>query len=337
MIWPWQYGLKILEEIKLIFEGSEKKVEVLVEKGSLSLRELGASFWEKIVFECEASILSTLSNEFCDAYLLSESSLFVWEDRFTMITCGNTVLVNSVVKFSESIEKDLIKSIIFQRKNEYFGELQKTSFSKDLEKLKNITDGVAMRFGHLDDHHNYLFHINKEMKPNPEDITTELLMYHIQGKAGEVFRNKKQSLDEIRNLMGLDSLFPGFKFDDHLFEPFGYSLNGLKDDCYLTIHVTPQEESSYVSFETNCDIKKDHPEILDKLLLIFNPESFDIVSFNTLHEMKLGTHNASCISKYHQKLSCGYDVYFNEYTKRRNKVFGATILDPTIRNTGHCR
>lgn len=38
-----------------------------------------------------------------------------------------------------------------------------------------------------------------------------------------------------------------------LFEPVGYSMNGLipDSDQYITIHITPEPEFSYISFETN--------------------------------------------------------------------------------------
>ena len=42
---------------------------------------------------------------------------------------------------------------------------------------------------------------------------------------------------------------------DVLFEPCGYSLNAMKGDTYYTMHVTPEEDFSYASFETNLDAK----------------------------------------------------------------------------------
>merc|ERR1719317_1362241 len=56
--------------------------------------------------------------------------------------------------------------------------------------------------------------------------------------------------------------------DAHSFVPCGYSLNALDGEYYWCIHVTPQAQYSYVSFETN------HPSALmvyQKLREFYNP------------------------------------------------------------------
>ena len=57
---------------------------------------MGEARWREIVAASRASVLSRMSNDACDAYLLSESSLFVFERRMLMITCGQTRLVDAV-------------------------------------------------------------------------------------------------------------------------------------------------------------------------------------------------------------------------------------------------
>ena len=53
-------------------------------------------------------------------------------------------------------------------------------------------------------------------------------------------------------MSGIDKLIPGCLIDDYLFDPCGYSMNGLmRGGYYVTIHITPESEFSYVSFETN--------------------------------------------------------------------------------------
>ena len=50
---------------------------------------------------------------------------------------------------------------------------------------------------------------------------------------------------------GISAIFPDADIHGWQFEPCGYSCNGMMDNSYFTIHVTPEAESSYVSFGTN--------------------------------------------------------------------------------------
>ena len=294
-----------------------------------SLREFGREFWSEMVARCNATILSEVSNEQCDAYLLSESSLFVWDHSFLMITCGSTMLVNSVQHFLGRVRSDDIESIIYQRKNEYGPWLQKTSFAQDVERLQTMVDGVTTRFGYLDEHHTYMFHLDRDFKPKASDTTTELLMYHIQGKAAQALRCTNQTVQSIRDFMDLHEFFDGFQVDDYCFKPCGYSLNAIKDDRYVTIHVTPQEESSYVSFETNVNLQQDFPGLVDKLLETFEPFSFDVVDFNT--QTKITPKGKMVqINKFQDRLSCGYDVNFSHFIVPLDRIEKPTIVKGNV-------
>ena len=72
----------------------------------------------------------------------------------------------------------------------------------------------------------------------------------------------------------------GFEVDDYLFEPSGYSLNALRDDSYWTLHVTPERDGSYASFETNVALGAELDSVASRLLEIFKPRSFDLVRFD---------------------------------------------------------
>ncbi len=58
-----------------------------------------------------------------------------------------------------------------------------------------------------------------------------------------------------------------------MFYPYGYSLNGAHDRTYYTIHVTPQPECSYASFETNMRYEN-YDTVIQKLISIFQPTRF---------------------------------------------------------------
>ncbi len=303
----------------MFFEGSEKKIELVVTPGAPSLRQLGHDFWASIVSKCRAQVLSIISNDYLDAYLLSESSLFVWEDRFLMITCGRTVLINSLLEFIKVYDQKCIECLIFQRKNEYDSREQITSFLEDISKLRASFPGVALRFGKLDGHYNYLFHLDKDYGPSSDDHTAELLMYHIEGDGAKYLLSDNQTAQEVRKLLGLERLIPDAKFDDHLFEPFGYSMNAIIGDRYLTMHITPQEESSYVSFETDIDVHTVYSDILPHLIQALNPGSFDLVTFN-LNLKKAFLENYIVASNFKESLSCGYTVDFKHYHRKDEQV-----------------
>lgn len=76
----------------VLYPPLEKKLYVSLRAGHAPLRGLGHAFWERVVGAAGARVISRLSNDSCDAYLLSESSLFVHDDRALLITCGTTPL-----------------------------------------------------------------------------------------------------------------------------------------------------------------------------------------------------------------------------------------------------
>jgi len=303
----------------MFFEGSEKKIEVVVSSTTPSLRQLGDGFWAAIVASANAEILSKMSNTYCDAYILSESSLFVWDHKFLMLTCGTTTLADAVLLFVDKLGENSIASASYQRKSESLSHLQVSSFECDLSRLREKLAGSAYRVGHLDTHHHYIFCTDSKTQWRPPQNSCELLMYHIKGDVAEYLRSDKQSSRGIRDMLRLDSLFPDFVFDDHIFEPFGYSINGLWNEKYMTIHITPQEKGSYVSIETNLHFPQRSFNIFSDMLNILNPRSWDIIGFNT----EISTEGfPACISV----ASCSLPVtpsdtvYFNQYHQQSNEV-----------------
>ncbi|PRD30606.1 UNVERIFIED_CONTAM: Amd1 [Trichonephila clavipes] len=84
---------------------------------------------------------------------------------------------------------------------------------------------------------------------------------------------------EATQKSGIDKLLPGVVIDDYLFEPCGYSMNGLfKGGYYCTIHITPEPEYSYVSFETNYP-QESYTDLINRLLKLFCPGKFIMTLF----------------------------------------------------------
>jgi S-adenosylmethionine decarboxylase len=78
---------------------------------------------------------------------------------------------------------------------------------------------------------------------------------------------------------GIADLIPDAIFDDFLFDPCGYSVNGVRGKHYFTIHVTPQEPCSFASFETNI-LLDDYNELVKKVVNVFKPGHFSTTLFN---------------------------------------------------------
>ncbi len=309
----------------MYFEGTEKKIE-LISKGA-AFRGRSEGFWHGLVELAGAKVLSKISNEACDAYLLSESSLFVWDERITMITCGRTTLVRAMTYLLDTLTPENVDFLTYERKNEFFPHQQQTDFFTDVEALKSRVNGKAFRFGAPDEHHLYLYHLDKPYRPQGVDSTLEILMYNLQGQPSEIF-NCNQTIERVRQLTKLDAIFPGFQIDDHLFHPCGYSLNAIRGSEYYTIHVTPEEVGSYVSFETNVRLGNRISTALRSVVEVFQPRSFDVIYFHPERELKAFEVNPFSQRTYvRQSLSCGFEVGFATYYLKFNEPMPAVSLE----------
>lgn len=306
----------------MFFEGAEKKLEIILKNKTGSLLSIDQEVWDKAVRLCEASILSMIENDHVKAFLLSESSLFVWKDRLLMLTCGETKLVQSAHYLMDIINKEDIAAVTFQRKNEYRSHLQSTHFDDDVKLLREQTEGTALRFGQLHGHHNLLFHTNQTM-PEDDDKTIELLMYDMREEVSKRLTQENLSSQDIRSFLGIEEAFPGFIVDDFSFKPYGYSLNAIKDHLYFTIHVTPQETSPYVSFETNMPLSTDG-FVLKHFINKLKPESFDVMTFNC--EVQSPSEDYLTICEQKERLKNGFDVCFKTYQAKHHRKTRPTVI-----------
>ncbi|KAG0165190.1 spermidine resistance protein [Apophysomyces sp. BC1034] len=133
------------------------------------------------------------------------------------------------------------------------------------------------------------------------DETIEILMtdldpvamqpfYQQDGEPSGLKGGKRVDIDT-----GLRKVYPAAKADSFLFEPCGYSSNGLLEDGYYSIHVTPEPQCSYASFETTIPAHLSHPiqspgkrssseesvcRLIRQVVDIFQPGSFTITYFS---------------------------------------------------------
>ena len=86
--------------------------------------------------------------------------------------------------------------------------------------------------------------------------------------------------------------YPDAKIDSYLFTPCGFSANGVvpapnasNDNSathYFTVHVTPEPQCSYASFETNVPMRqsgRETADLVEQVVKIFRPGRFSVTFF----------------------------------------------------------
>ena len=292
----------------MFFEGPEKKVELGLAQGGPDIRKLGEAFWTDRVREAGAVVLSTKHHPGVDAYLLSESSLFVFPRRVVMITCGRTHLAAAATSMLDLWKED-IEYLIYERKNEHFPEYQPTGFMDDAQKLAEKIPSEGWRFGSADGHRIQILSSLRAHKPHPDERTLEILMHDIHPEAAAMFGRLRSGTRSPR-LEAYQRLLRGFSVDEHDFDPTGYSMNAVRGVEYVTIHVTPEDIASYVSFETNISFGLNPKPWVEAVRAIFEPRALDILTFSPepLESFELVGHHVVGWSEH--RLPSGFDVTF---------------------------
>lgn len=310
------------------YEGTEKLLEVWLTRSdnrtdNCDLRKIKRSAWESLLKFVRCEILSMRRTEHVDGYVLSESSMFVYKDRIILKTCGQTTLLNCIKPLlylaREIAGFDEILDVFYSRKNFMRPELQDkshSSFDSEIEILDAEFElGSAYCLGKVNRDCWYLYTLHPEKGVRVADQTLELIMVDLDDKVMSIFTQAVSSTArEATQKSGIDRLFPNMLVDDFLFSPCGYSMNGFLRNTghYVTIHVTPEIDFSYVSFETNAP-QASYTELITKVLRLFLPSKFMMtifanevsLAYNHLHEYKS--------TSFH-----GYQVEENQFTRFKN-------------------
>jgi len=294
------------------FEGPEKTLEVCfrradgrepVEGGKIKtgLRLIARSDLDTICKRARCTILSSVSNNYLDAYVLSESSLFVYNYMLILKTCGTTTLLRCLTVIIEAarrlgLELDWCS---YSRKNFNFPDDQcfpHGSFQQELGYLhshRNLCsklDGQGYTLGPINADHWFVYVADQTVRSSIEDMDTDrvlnIMMFDIDPQVAEIFyfdkyhqsdgdeteeeEIKRISFDQTKKA-GIDKLCPGAIFDPRAFQPCGYSMNAILYGSYFTMHITPEEGSSYASFETNQKVSS-YTSLINNVVRNFRPK-----------------------------------------------------------------
>jgi S-adenosylmethionine decarboxylase len=259
------------------FEGPEKKLEIRFSFPQTGMRGNADGRWTRVVRACGAEIIKVSQTHCVDSYLLSESSLFVWDDRLLLITCGQTNPIFALPEILNFVNRDQIAAVVYERKKANFPQYQKTNFGQDRAFLDRYFSGCSTRLGQPS--HDYLdvYYYSAPDSTGVADATLQMLMHDIYPATGDAFIYSNRGNDrQLKTLLSLYAICNGSSLDSHFFYPQGYSLNGISGRDYVTLHVTPQKEASFVSFGTNA-VNIVYDEVIRKLASLFRPACFSVV------------------------------------------------------------
>ncbi|KAK4048680.1 spermidine resistance protein [Microbotryomycetes sp. JL201] len=379
---PFEGPEKLLE---LWFAPSEHDVQP-TSNGSASrkgkqkmtgLRSVDKTVWDSMLDEVQCKVLSIIEGDDVDAYLLSESSMFVWPHKLILKTCGTTTLLLGIPTLlriaSEMCGFRGVWRCFYSRKTFMFPERQRgphKDWTQEVEFLDQLfQNSSAYTVGRMNGDHWLLYltppqddvlnpnalasskalppsspsvplaslstSLSKELSiphpnhmgspqhfaprlPSRPDQTLEILMtqlhpsacasfYHPSATTTTPYKSPLLATDpsdadahalgaKLSDELGITALMPEATIDSFLFTPCGYSANAVQGDRYATIHVTPEPEYSYASFETNLDFAEDDngvsrsrsgdvlgpqslQELVSKVLGIFKPAKMSITLF----------------------------------------------------------
>lgn len=269
--------------------------------GRVGMRKLNKADLDRICRRARCTILSSVSNQYLDAYVLSESSLFVYPQVVVLKTCGTTTLLRCIATLIElgrrvGLEIDWVG---YSRKNFNFPWDQAfphESFYQELEYLSSHRslcerlDGNGYTLGPVTGDHWFVFVADQTVRihtTQDTDRVLNMMMFDIDQTVAKKFYYDRYtattSEDEtpeetVRRISkaqttsaGIDALCPGYDIDPRAFEPCGYSMNAILFRSYSTMHITPEESSSYASFETNQQVASYTP-LINNVVRTFRPK-----------------------------------------------------------------
>jgi S-adenosylmethionine decarboxylase len=310
------------------FEGPEKKLEIILSSPRPALRDNGDGRWRAVVRASGAEIISHRATDVMDAYLLSESSLFVWDDRVLMITCGQTTPVNALPEILQLVGRANVGLVFYERKNLFFPERQPSNFEGDVARIEAFFPGRSYRLGPMQNDHVKLFHSCHARPAVEQDVTLQVFMHELDpalmnicSAFGRAERDRQERLSRLRGL------YRDAVVDSHLFTPCGYSLNGLIKDRYYTIHITPQPGCSYASFETNL-FEKNFQDAICEVVAVLKPRRFSTMLTTSMDAECMAQHAAvedpapgyDRVAKRTHAFECGYAVTFINCRARENRT-----------------
>lgn len=147
--------------------------------GSEGLKKVPGEIWKDMLDLVNCQVLSVVSSDDVDAYLLSESSMFVWPHKLILKTCGTTTLLSGLPRILEiaALFAGFPRStapasrgitvaaapyrVFYSRKNYLFPDRQRGPHRSWRDEVRNMDklfqNGSAYMIGKMNGEHWYLY------------------------------------------------------------------------------------------------------------------------------------------------------------------------------------
>lgn len=258
------------------FEGPEKLLEIWfypnlenIPSGSKTLRSISFDLWSQILDLVNCKILSIKSSKYLHAFLLSESSLFVYDHKLVLKTCGTTTTLYSLNAIFQLVKKELNwdfvidghkqpYKVFYSRRAFMFPHMQKPihkKWSSEVDYLNEFfTNGSQYVIGRIDNSQWHLYVTNSEAEQayfNAEhmdyDETFEVLMTGIAADKARDFVTSRKPGFEIEgnqdlghflgmstsNNTGLNNIYEGDIQDTIIHDAFSFTPCGYSSNTIL--------------------------------------------------------------------------------------------------------
>ena len=191
------------------FEGPEKNLQVIFNRmydDTGTLLTVNQERWQEMLTYAKCKILSSISNDKVITYILSESSLFVYDDRIILKTCGTTPLLNALDDIILIGKEQNLKpaAVLYWRKNFSNPHLQNPihqTFENEVSLLDEHLGGDSRTaiLGPTDKDHFYFYYTELLPKEafNPYLKLLKLKCMKFIQKRPKNFSGKKIQLDQI--------------------------------------------------------------------------------------------------------------------------------------------
>uniref|UniRef100_A0A5B7BVR0 S-adenosylmethionine decarboxylase proenzyme n=1 Tax=Davidia involucrata TaxID=16924 RepID=A0A5B7BVR0_DAVIN len=325
------------------FEGYEKRLEISFFEPSIfadpegkGLRSLSKAQLDEILEPAECTIVSSLSNDHVDSYVLSESSLFVYPYKIIIKTCGTTKLllaIPPILKLADALSLT-VRSVRYTRGSFNFPGAQSfphRNFSEEVSVLNSyfgkLGSGssayVIGSFDKLQKWHVYSASAGSVCSLDPV-YTLEMCMTGLdRGKSSVFYKSQSSSAAVMTNNSGIRKILPDSEICDFDFDPCGYSMNAIEGAAISTIHVTPEDGFSYASFEAvGYDpkvVNLDH--LVERVLACFQPTEFsvavhaDVVGKLLEQTCSLGIKGYHLGERRHEELGMDGSIVYQQFVK----------------------